>query len=394
MLPDLASEILSLKQKSLHRSIREIGTPHNASIRIDGKEVALFCSNNYLGLANDARLKAVAATCLEAYGVSAPASRLISGSTAPHRELETRLADFLAKESTVVFPTGYTANIGVIPALVEEGDLIFSDQLNHRSLIDACRLSRAKTIVYDHLDFDDLARKMTAHRSARRRMILTDGVFSMDGDLAPLDRIAEISRSEKAILMVDDAHGTGIFGSSGRGTPEHFGVESAVDVWMTSASKGFGTFGGVIAGTGDLINLIVNRSPAFIYTTAIPPDICAATIEALDILDREPERRETLLSAAARVRESLADSGFDICGSRSHIIPILIGDAAKTLDVADFLIDRGVFVLGIRPPTVPEGKSRLRVSLMATHTRSHIEHFLRTMLEAGAAFGLGKSEAT
>ena len=150
----------------------------------------------------------------------------------------------------------------------------------------------------------------------------------------------------------------------------------------------------MIAGTGDLINLIVNRSPAFIYTTAIPPDICAATIEALDILDREPERRETLLSAAARVRESLADSGFDICGSRSHIIPILIGDAAKTLDVADFLIDRGVFVLGIRPPTVPEGKSRLRVSLMATHTRSHIEHFLRTMLEAGAAFGLGKSEAT
>lgn len=389
MLPDLTSEILSLKQSGLYRRLREIDTPHNPTVRLDGQDVILFCSNNYLGLANDDRVKQAAMQSLESYGVSSPASRLISGSTLAHRQLETRLAGYFGTEAALVYPSGYAANTGVIPALVGHEDVIFSDRLNHRSLIDACRLSRATTVVYDHLDVDDLTRKMQQHGRSRRRMIVTDGVFSMDGDLAPLDELAEVSLQNEAILMVDDAHGTGVFGQTGRGTPEHFGVEPEVDVWMTSASKGLGTFGGIIAGRHNLINLLINRSAAFIYTTALPPDICAATIRALDILEAEPHRRENLLSIASHIRAGLTELGFDICGSESHIIPALIGDPSLTLDVADFLIDRGIFVLGIRPPTVPDGMSRLRISLMSTHADEHIEQLLGAMTEARATFKLG-----
>ena len=390
MLPDLTSEILSLKQSSLYRRLREIDTPHDPSVRLDGKNVLLFCSNNYLGLANDDRVKQAAIQSLKTYGVSSPASRLTSGNTVLHRHLEARLAQYFGTEASLVYPSGYAANTGVIPALVGQEDLIFSDRLNHRSLIDACRLSKATTVVYDHLDIEDLAAKMQQHGSYRRRLIVTDGVFSMDGDLAPLDRLADLSRREGAILMVDDAHGTGIFGQTGRGTPEHFGIASEVDVWMTSASKGLGTFGGIIAGRQDLISLLINRSPAFIYTTAIPPDICSATIQALDILEAEPHRRHNLLAKASHVRASLVELGFDLCGSQSHIIPALLGDASLALDVADFLIDRGIFALGIRPPTVPDGMSRLRISLMSTHTDEHIEQFLSAMVEVRASFDLGK----
>lgn len=384
MLPDLTEELEALRTGRLHRSMRLVDAPHDPVVRLDGREVLLFCSNNYLGLANDQRVKETAARVLDSHGVSAPASRLISGHTVPHASVERRFADFFGTESALVYPSGYAANLGVIPALVGPGDAVFSDRLNHRSLIDACRLSRAEVVVYDHLDVDDLARQLDAV-DARRRLIVTDGVFSMDGDLAPLDAIADVARRHDAILMVDDAHGTGIFGKSGRGTPEHFGVAEHVDVWMTSCSKGIGTFGGVIAGRGDLVDLLVNRSPAFIYTTAIPPDICAATVTALDILDAEPDRRERLLDISAHVRASLTELGYDCARSESHIIPVVLGDAGRTLDVADFLVDRGIFVLGIRPPTVPDGASRLRISLMSTHTDAHVEQLLGALSEARSA---------
>ena len=388
MLPDLTSEILSLKQDHLYRRLREVDTPQDPTVRVDGKEVLLFCSNNYLGLANDPRVKQAAIDCLESYGVSSAASRLISGNTPPHRELEERFARALSTEAALVYPTGYSANIGVIPTLVGSGDVIFSDRLNHRSLIDACRLSRATTIVYNHADTDDLGKKIGQNEVDGRRLIVTDGVFSMDGDLAPLDRLAEISRNSQAILMVDDAHATGVFGKSGAGTPEHFNVQSEVDVVVTSASKGLGTFGGIVAGKRNLIDLLINRSPAFIFTSAIPPDICAATSAALDVLESEPSRREILLSNAAHVRASLTELGFDICGSESHIIPLLIGDPATTLEIADYLIDRGIFILGIRPPTVPNGMSRLRISLMSSHTDAHIEALLGAMSDIRSKFKL------
>ena len=384
MLPDLTSEILSLKQSDLYRRLRDVETPPDPIVRVDGRDVLLFCSNNYLGLANDARVKRAAIACLETYGVSSAASRLISGNTTQHRKLEADLARALHTEAALVYPTGYAANLGVIPTLVGPKDIIFSDSLNHRSLIDACRLSRAAVVLYDHADADDLANKMREHKAGRRRLIMTDGVFSMDGDLAPLDRLAELSREHNAILMVDDAHATGIFGATGAGTTEHFGVRDEVDVIVTSASKGLGTFGGVVAGKQELIDLLINRSPAFIFTSAIPPDICAATSEALAVLDAEPERRATLLAHATVVRDSLSELGYDTCGSQSHIIPILTGDPAETLAAADFLIDQGVFVLGIRPPTVPDGRSRLRISLMSTHTDGHIESLLAALSEVRA----------
>lgn len=390
MLPDLETELLTLEQQGLLRTLRKIDGPHDPVIRVEGRDVVLFCSNNYLGLANDTRIKQAAIDCLTLSGISTPASRLISGHTTAHAEVETRIASFLGTESAIVFPSGYAANLGVISTLVGPDDVILSDSLNHRSLIDGCRLSRANVTVYNHLDTDDLDRKLSQHTTARRRLIVTDGIFSMDGDLAPLDRIAELSRRHKAILMVDDAHGTGVFGDHGRGTPEHFGVESDVDVWMISASKGIGTFGGAIAGKRTLIDLIVNRSPAFIYTTAIPPDICAATSRAIDIIEDEPDRRQNLLRLSDQVRSGLTELGFDSCGSRSHIIPVVIGDPQQTVAIADFLIDRGIFVLGIRPPTVPDGMSRLRLSLMATHTDDHIAQLMGAMVEVRSSFDIGK----
>ena len=390
MLPDLTSELLSLEQKGLQRHLCPVEGPHDPVVRVDGKDVLLFCSNNYLGLANDVRVRQAAIGSLQSSGVSSPASRLISGHTPEHARVETRIARFLGTETAIVFPSGYAANIGIIPALVGPDDVIYSDRLNHRSLIDGCRLSGATIVIYEHLDVESLARRLGEHSSARRKLIVTDGIFSMDGELAPLDRIAEQSRRHNAILMVDDAHGTGILGDLGRGTPEHFGVASEVDVWMISASKGLGTFGGAIAGRQSLIDIIVNRSPAFIYTTAIPPDLCAATSCALDILDAEPERRHHLLEMAQQVRSGLTELGFDICGSRSHIVPVLVGDPHRTLDIADYLIDRGIFVLGIRPPTVPDGMSRLRFSLMATHTYDHIEQLLGAMVDVRSTFGLVK----
>ena len=363
---------------------------HEPTVTLNGKDVLLFCSNNYLGLANDPRVKQAAIDGITEHGVSVPASRLISGHTSPHKALEARLSAFLGTETSLVFPTGYAANLGVIPAIASEGDVIFSDALNHRSLIDACRLSRAKTVVYSHLDTGDLATKLHAFPEATRRLIVTDGVFSMDGDLAPLDQLADLARTHAATLMVDDAHGTGIFGTQGRGTPELFSVESDVDIWMTSASKGLGTFGGAISGKRALIDTLINRSPSFIYTTALPPHVCSATSAALDVVEQEPERRRHLLKLAGHLRSALTEAGYDICESQSHIIPVRIGDPQQTLDVADFLIDRGIFVLGIRPPTVPEGMSRLRISLMASHTDDHVEHLLGALVEARSEFNLSR----
>ena len=379
MLPNLQAELLTLKQEGLYRAFRTVSGNHRPAVAVDGRELLLFCSNNYLGLAGHPRLRQASIDAHLGYGVSAPSSRLISDHTDPHATLESRLAGFFGTASSLVFPSGYSANTGIIPVVVGPGDVIFSDRLNHRSLIDGCRLSRAEVVVYDHVDVDDLSRKLADHPSSGRKLIVTDGVFSMGGDLAPLDRLAELSRTHEAILMVDDAHGTGIFGEGGRGTPEHFGVAADVDIWMTSFSKGLGTFGGAIAGKQELIDLAINRSPGFIYTTALPPSLCASTVAAIDLVDDEPKRRTTLLQSAEHIRTCLAESGFDTGPSRSHIIPVMIGEPKRTVAFADTLLNQGIFTLGIRPPTVPDGTGRLRISLMATHTEAHLEELLNVM---------------
>ena len=381
MLPDLSEELEFLKSCNLYRSLRPIESPQDSHIHIHGQDLLLLCSNNYLGLANHFKLKKAAIDAIHTYGCSTTASRLISGSTSLHRDLESRFAQFFGTESSLTFPTGYMANLGAITALVGQPDTIFSDQLNHRSIIDACRLSQAKTIVYRHRDTGHLNALLRAETGRRRRLIITDGLFSMDGDFAPLPDLVDLARIHNAILMVDDAHGTGVLGPTGRGTPEYFGVATEIDVLMTSGSKALGAYGGFIAGSKNLIDLLINRSPSFIYTTALPPDACAATLAALKLIESQPTLRKRLWSNVQTVRKGLLDLGFDLMGSQAQIIPVRIGNPNRTLAISDFLYKKGMFLYGIRPPTVPEGESRLRLSLMSSHNTEDITRILKAFKE-------------
>lgn len=386
MLPDLSKELAGLKARGLYRSLRTVEGAQGPRVYIDGRECLLFCSNNYLGLADHPALKEAALAALRAFGLSAAASRLISGSMAPHRELETRLATFLGTEAALSFPTGYMANLGAIAALVGPEDAIFSDRLNHRSIVDACRLSRAKTVVYRHRDVDHLDALLASETGCRRRLIVTDGLFSMDGDLAPLPGLAELAKGHGAILMVDDAHATGVLGPTGRGTPEHFGLTEGIDILMTAGSKALGAFGGFIAGSQDLIRLLVNRAPAFIYTTALPPDACAANLAALDLVESDPGIRERLWKNVRAVRQGLCGLGFDLMDSQSQIVPVLTGSAERAMAVSNHLYEEGIYLTGIRPPTVPEGESRLRLTVMASHTAEDIARLLKAMAGVRARF--------
>ncbi len=386
MLPQLATELDNLKSRGLYRSLHLLEGAQGPRVRINGRERLLFCSNNYLGLASHPDLKEEAGSALRTYGLSAAASRLISGNMETHRRLEHRMAGFLGTEAALCFPTGYMANLGAVSALVGEADAIFSDHLNHRSIIDACRLSRAKTFVYRHRDVDHLENLLRAQVDFRRRLIVTDGLFSMDGDLAPLSDLADAANRYNAILMVDDAHGTAVLGDSGRGTHEHFGVTKGIDVLTTSGSKGMGAFGGFVAGTTELVDLLINRAAAFIYTSALPPDACAAATAALRLIQTRPGLRDNLWRNVHTVQTALKDLDFDLMGSQSQIIPVLIGDAKRTMAISDHLFDEGIYLSGIRPPTVPEGRSRLRLTLMANHSDEDITRLIQAMADVRTAF--------
>ena len=386
VLPHLSSELDNLRSRGLYRSLRLVEGAQGPRVRIDGKERLLFCSNNYLGLANHPVLKDGADAALRSYGLSAAASRLISGNMEPHCILEHRMARFLGTESALCFPTGYMANLGVVSALVGAEDAIFSDRLNHRSIIDACRLSRAKTFVYRHRDVDHLETLLGSRREYRRRLIVSDGLFSMDGDLAPLPDLVDAANRHNAILMVDDAHGTGVLGASGRGIPEHFGITHGVDVLTTSGSKALGAYGGFVAGNAKLVDLLINRAQAFIYTSALPPDACAAATAALGFIETRPDLREALWRNVHAVQNALNDLRFNLMGSQSQIVPILVGDAARTMAISDHLFEEGIYLSGIRPPTVPEGESRLRLTLMADHSEDDINRLIQAMADVRAAF--------
>jgi 8-amino-7-oxononanoate synthase len=380
MLPNIQTELETLREQNRFRSTRRIESAQEPRIRIDGRDLILFCSNNYLGLANHAILRTAAIEAINCYGTSTTASALISGYMAPHAELETCMAKFLGTEAAVVFPTGYTANLGVISILMGSKDIIFSDQLNHRSIIDGCRLSRAQTEIYKHSDADHLRSKLQKAKKYRRRLIVTDGVFSMDGDIAPLPALVALAQEFDAILMVDDAHGTGVLGASGRGTFEHFNLSANdIDIHMTSGSKALGASGGFIAGSTDLIDLIRNRSAPYIYTTAMPPDACATTTVALDLISNTPDIRQRLWHNIKTIRNGLQILGFDLGTSQTQIIPIIIGEDTKTVAISNDLYERGIYLYGIRPPTVPEGQSRLRLSVMATHSEEDIHALLNAM---------------
>lgn len=368
----IAEELERIRASGLERELTTIQGPQGPVVRIAGQDVMLLCSNDYLGLANHPALKEAATKAIERYGTGAGASRLVSGSMEPHHELEGRIARFKGCEAALLFNSGYQANIGLITALASRassrGD-IFSDKANHASIVDGCILSRAKVKRYPTRDVHALE-TLLKRSSARTKLIITDGVFSMDGAIAPLKDIASLLDRYEAMLIVDDAHGTGVLGARGRGTLEYAGL---VDnhpsiIQMGTLGKAFGSFGAFIAGSRELVKLLVNRARPFIYSTALPPAVCAASIAAIDIIENEPERRRLLWQNVSTFKNTIANAGLDTMNSLTQIIPIITGDADRTMRISRTLLDKGIFIQGIRPPTVPHGASRLRVSISAAHT--------------------------
>ncbi|MEO8495251.1 MAG: 8-amino-7-oxononanoate synthase [Planctomycetota bacterium] len=363
----IEDELNALDESGLRRRLAIRSSPQGATITIDGRELINFGSNDYLGLAaeclNDAVIEAI-----RTHGWGSGASSLVTGRGALHAELESALAEFEATEAALFFPSGFAANVGAITSLAGKGDVIFSDAKNHASIIDGCRLSGARIQIYPHGDLDYLRMMLSQASAFRRRLIVTDGVFSMDGDLAPLCDLAALAEQFDAMLMVDEAHATGVFGDHGRGTVEHWGVEDGVHIRVGTLSKAAGSIGGFVAGSRSLIEWIANRARTYVFSTAPPEAIAAAGLAGLSRIKDEPHRRTELLSRAGQLRRRLIAIGCDTGESASQIIPIILGEPQATMQFAAQLRERGFFVPGIRPPTVPEGESLLRISLSYAHT--------------------------
>ena len=374
-------ELACRRAAGLERRLRCVDGAQDTWIRVEGRRALLLCSNNYLGLASHAALGEAASKAATDFGVGAGASRLISGSMRLHHTLEERLAALKGTEAALLFTSGYQANIGTITALVGPDDAIFSDELNHASIIDGCRLSRARVSVYPHGDVAALE-ALVACSAARRRLIVTDSIFSMDGDVAPLAAICEVAERHGAMVMVDEAHATGVVGAHGGGVVEAEGLQDRITVQMGTLGKALGTFGAFVAARRAVIDLLINTARSFIYTTALPPPVVAATLAALHVIATEPERRQRLTDNAALLRRGLCQLGLDLgpvpaSGLPGHIMPVRIGATQETMRLCERLLAAEVFVQGIRPPTVPLGTARLRATVMSTHTLQDIEFAVR-----------------
>jgi 8-amino-7-oxononanoate synthase len=364
-------QLRELEGQGMLRFLRTVGGAQGPRVRLEGREVLLLCSNNYLGLADHPTLREAAAEAAGRFGVGSGGSRLISGSMELHLQLEERLAAFKGTEAALLYNSGYAANTGILQGLFGPDDVIFSDELNHASIIDGCRLSRARTVVFPHRNTGALEALMSAETPRRRGrwVIVTDGVFSMDGDLAPLPELIRLKERFDALLMVDDAHGTGVLGASGRGTAEHFGCMENVDLQMGTLGKALGCFGAYLAAKRAVVDTLVNRSRAFIFSTSLPPAVPASALAALDVV--ESAEGEALRKALWRNREifvqRLEEAGRDLSAGASQIVPVLTREPAPTIAAAEKLLTEGIFVQGIRPPTVPPGGCRLRATVMALH---------------------------
>jgi 8-amino-7-oxononanoate synthase len=380
--------LAELAAAHLVRRLQPLESATGPVVRIAGREVLLFASNDYLGLACHPDVVDAASLATQTYGAGSGAARLISGSFPPHMEMEQSLARFKGAEAVLTFGSGYLANIGALPALIGRGGLILADRLCHASLIDGCRLSGADFRIYRHNDMEHLTSLLSRRRKGRRTLIVTDGVFSMDGDLAPLPELSDLARSYGADLYVDDAHGTGVMGAHGRGTIEHFGLEDVIPLQMGTLGKALGSSGGYIAGPTVTIQYLLNTCRSFIFATAPPPGSAAAVVAALQVLAREPERRARLWANREQLLAGLARMGFTLAASASPIIPILVGGADTALRFAEQLLTNGVFAPAIRPPTVPEHTSRLRVTVTSEHTAAQINQALAAFERAGQDIGI------
>ncbi|HEX9147111.1 MAG TPA: 8-amino-7-oxononanoate synthase [Candidatus Binatia bacterium] len=370
------AELQALKNASLYRRLRTVAGEQGPTLIVDGREVINFSSNNYLGLANHPALREAAKDAIDRYGCGSGASRLISGNMTLHEELEAKLAELKGTEAALVFNSGFQANVGIISTLIGQGDALFSDALNHASIIDGCRLSRAKVYVYRHADLQRLEDCLKQASACRRKLIVTETLFSMDGDEAPLNEIVDLAEKYDAVLMVDEAHATGVYGPNGAGIIAKLGLRDRVPIQMGTLGKALGGFGAYVAGSAAFRELLINRCRSFIYTTALPPAVMAMGIAALGIVQREPERRRTLWENCAKLRTGLTALGYSIAGSQSQIMPLMVGDADECMRLSERLLERGIFAQGIRPPTVPPGTSRLRITVMSTHTGERLERAL------------------
>lgn len=366
----LSEELDGLRRQNLYRTMTVLEGPQTTAVKAEGQVQCLFSSNNYLDLANDPEVKAAARGALEQYGVGAGGSRLTTGTGPLHVRLEEELARFKGREAALVFNTGYMANVGILSALAGRGDVIFSDQLNHASIIDGCRLSGAEVVIYRHNDMDDLEDKLKLH-SGRRGLIVSDGVFSMDGDLVSLPRLVELAKRYGMCTMIDEAHATGVVGDTGRGTEEHYHMEGSVDVLMGTLSKAVGSEGGFVCGSTELIQYLTNKARSFIFSTALSPVTMAAGLRGLQKIQEEPQRVVQLRNNMAFLCRELERYGIS-AQSDSAILPILVGEEKRAMAAMEELKQRGYYVSAIRYPTVARGSARLRVALMSSHTREEL----------------------
>jgi glycine C-acetyltransferase len=384
----LSEDLESLKRQGVYRSLRVLDGEQRADATVDHRQVVNLSSNNYLGLTTHPLLREKALEAIHRYGVGTGSVRTIAGTMDIHVELERRLAEFKKTEAAVVFQSGFTANAGTVSSILDDRDVVVSDELNHASIIDGCRLSRATIKVFPHKDVDRARRILQELPASQRTLLITDGVFSMDGDLGPLPALCDLAEEFGCIMMVDDAHASGVFGRNGRGTVDHFNVHGRVDVQVGTLSKAIGALGGYVAGSRALIEFLHHRARPFLFSTSHPPPVAAACIAALEVLLEEPEIIDRLWDNARFFKSGLQTLGFDTGVSESPITPVIVGDAALAMKLSDRLFEQGVFAQGIGFPTVARGKARVRTIVTATHTREALQFALDAFARVGRELGL------
>ncbi len=391
-MSEIGARLAELEELGLYRRSRLVSGPQGPNVVLDGQPVLLLCSNNYLGLADHEKVQEAAADAALRWGVGAGSSRLVSGTMTIHRRLEKRLATFKRTPTALLFGSGYLANLGVVGALSRAGELVFSDALNHASIIDGCRLSRADTFVYRHNDVEHLAWGLK-QAAGRGSLIVTESVFSMDGDVAPLEEIADLARRFAVRVVVDEAHATGCLGPGGRGAVAEAGLEGVIDVVVGTLGKALGSYGAYVACDEEVAALLTNSARSLIFSTAPPPPAVAGALAALELLEQAPRRVERLQANAELLRAELAREGFDVSGSSTQIVPIIVGEASTAMRVCEAALERGVFAQAIRPPTVPDGTSRLRLAVMATHAKDELREAARVLGRAALQAGFRPATA-
>ncbi|MDR6224273.1 glycine C-acetyltransferase [Desmospora profundinema] len=384
----LEREIRDWRDKGVFRSLTELESDQGSIVTIGGREVIQLSSNNYLGLTTHPRLKETALKAVEAYGAGTGSVRTIAGTFTMHEVFEKKLAQFKHTEAALVFQSGFTANVGVLATILNEEDVVISDALNHASIIDGIRLTKAGRRIYNHVDLDDLKKALEETQGARRRLVVTDGVFSMDGDIAPLPEIVELCERYDAIVMVDDAHASGVMGKNGRGTVDHFDLHGRVHIQVGTLSKAIGVLGGYVAGPQVLRDYLIHRARPFLFSTSHPPAVMAACSEAIDVLMDEPERIDRLWENTRFFKEELNRLGFDTGKSDTPITPVMVGDDALAMQFSDELLEEGVYAQGIAFPTVPRNQARVRTIVTAAHSKEELEQALRAFERAGKKLGI------